>query len=245
MPEKAEGRGRTGPHPWTWRGSRDSRRPGLPCERQSRRPPPRWSRHTTSSGCEFDGRTLTLLRGLRRFKNNQQGAASPAQLVHDFECLPHVPRVESDGTWPLRSVFFLQRVWTESSAPERDGSQRRTLRTKHVSPVHPQQHAEPKNAPTVHFRVVYLTFVHFSYRNKISVQKEEQTSRAGVSGELTIRSASIPMHVQRQPWHSLSLWRSLCAWPFHCHPFWTFCLILCQTGQAQQVESSIWLQSGM
>lgn len=148
----------------------------------------------------------------KTFKNNQQGAASPAQLVHDFECLPHVPRVESDGTRPLRSVFFLQRVWTESSAPERDGSQRRTLRTIHVSLAHPQQHVGA-NDPTAHFRVVYLTFVHFSCRNKISVQKEEQTSRAGASGELTIRSASITMHVQQQPWCSLSLWRSMCTWP--------------------------------
>lgn len=44
----------------------------------------------------------------------------PAQLVHDFERLPHVPRVESDGTLPLDSIFFVQSVWTKSSASEED-----------------------------------------------------------------------------------------------------------------------------
>lgn len=56
-------------------------------------------------------------------KNIQQGAASPspAQLVHDFEGFPHVPRVKGDWTLSLRSVFLLQRMWTKSSAPEGGG----------------------------------------------------------------------------------------------------------------------------
>lgn len=52
----------------------------------------------------------------------QQRNESPAQLVHDFERLPHVPRVESDRTLPLDSVVFVQSVWTKSSAPERDST---------------------------------------------------------------------------------------------------------------------------
>ncbi len=52
----------------------------------------------------------------------QQRTASPAELVHDFERLPHVPRVESDGALPLDSIVFVQSVWTKSSAPERDST---------------------------------------------------------------------------------------------------------------------------
>lgn len=45
---------------------------------------------------------------------------SPAQLVHDFERLPHVARIESDGTLPLRAVVLVQGVWTVPGAPEMD-----------------------------------------------------------------------------------------------------------------------------
>lgn len=60
----------------------------------------------------------------------QQRSASPAQLIHDFERLPHVPMVESDRTLPLDSILFVQAVWTQSSAPERNSTDIYT-RSKH------------------------------------------------------------------------------------------------------------------
>lgn len=56
----------------------------------------------------------------RIWGHNRTQRVLPAQLVHDFECLPHVPGVESDGTLPFDSIFFVQSVWTKSSAPEKD-----------------------------------------------------------------------------------------------------------------------------
>lgn len=52
-----------------------------------------------------------------------------------------------------------------------------------ISPVHAGQQA-------AHFRV-YPSFVHISHRNKVFVQKEEQTARAGPSAGLNIRLISI------------------------------------------------------
>lgn len=45
---------------------------------------------------------------------------SPAQLVHDFEGLPHVARIERDGTLALHAVLLVQGVWTVPGAPEVD-----------------------------------------------------------------------------------------------------------------------------
>lgn len=65
----------------------------------------------------------TILRLMGRQRAEERvGRASPAQLVHDFERLPHVPGVESDRTLPLDAIFFVQSMWTKSSAPERDST---------------------------------------------------------------------------------------------------------------------------
>lgn len=154
------------------------------------------------------------------FKNTQQGATSPAQLVHDFERLPHVTRVESDGTRPLRSVFFLQRMWTKSSAPE--GGQQSKTEAEDCTSITGTSTTRgwgEKNAPTADFRVLYLPF-----GNKIFVQEEEQTACAGASDELTSRSA--PSNMYSHNLDTLSLSGGACASDcvsaavrFRRHPF--------------------------
>lgn len=63
--------------------------------------------------------------------DNRTQRVSPAQLVHDFECLPHVPGVESDGTLPLDSIFFVQSVWTKSGASETDSTATKISNSAH------------------------------------------------------------------------------------------------------------------
>lgn len=62
---------------------------------------------------EFNAEGYTMLKGKK-----VEESTSPAQLVHDFEGLPHVPRIECDGTLPLHAVFLVQGVWTVPGAPE-------------------------------------------------------------------------------------------------------------------------------
>lgn len=64
---------------------------------------------------EFNAEGYTMLKGTK-----VEETTSPAQLVHDFEGLPHVPRIECDGTLPLHAVFLVQGVWTVPGAPEMD-----------------------------------------------------------------------------------------------------------------------------
>lgn len=72
------------------------------------------------------------------------GSASPAQLIHDFEGFPHVPGVKGDWTLSLRSVFLLQRMWTKSSAPEGDISQREKAGN---NPYHQYMQDDKQHAP--------------------------------------------------------------------------------------------------
>lgn len=64
---------------------------------------------------ELKAAGYTLLRSRRSRKTT-----SPAQLVHDFERLPHVARIECDGTLPLHAVVLVHGVRTVPGAPERD-----------------------------------------------------------------------------------------------------------------------------
>lgn len=182
------------------------------------------------------------------FKNTQQGATSPAQLVHDFESLPHVTRVESDGTRPLHSVFFLQRMWTKSSAPEGDGSQRQKLRT--TSLVRPQHVGGGRKMPQQQISECFIFLLYISLLETRSLYKRRNKQHAP---ELQMNSpADLHPVTCTATTLTLSLSGGTCASDcvsaavrFHRLPFWTFCLSLRQTGRRQQVESSRWLQSDL
>lgn len=121
---------------------------------------------------------LIRWRRFETFKNAQQGATSPAQLVHDLERLPHVTRVESDGSRPLRSVFFLQRMWTKSSAPEGDSSQRQKLRTAQASLVRPQHVAGGRKMPQQQVSECFIFPLYISLLETRSLYKRRNKQHA-------------------------------------------------------------------
>lgn len=65
----------------------------------------------------------------QRTGTDERTEKSPAQLVHDFKGLPHVPWIESDGTLSLYSIFFVQNMWTKPSAPEVDSTHTHIIQT--------------------------------------------------------------------------------------------------------------------